>query len=445
MASVAFGVAAPLWAARPARVGVTRSVGRGGATPTPTRRPPPSLRPLSMAAGDGGGGDADHPPPPPAPPSGGRGWAGLAAASIAAAAAAAVVALPPAGAARAASRRGGGSVDAATAAAAVDPAVASAWARPAAAGAVTAVAVPADAAAAGAAAADAAAATPVRRATVAAPGTRGAAPPAGTPAATSRAFLDRISSVPVFLITSSAGQPFLATADASDARVALIFFSPADADGMAASIRASGADAVVYVLGLDKAYEMVKAPPVPSGLPPPAEGGVSPQMVFRFCPDGRQVRAAEAIRKSAAAAGGGDRGGGGGKRGAAARAAKVAPVEGVPVFVAKGLTLRRGGAATGGAAGAGGGGGASAPGGTGGLMVPLFLTREDVDDAWAKLREREAGLPAQATVEVGSLMYLLQEMEANGAAAGEVALGVFPPRESIDYVAKLQAAAAAGG
>lgn len=295
--------------------------------------------------------------------------------------------------------------------------------------------------------ADAAAATPVRRATATAPGSR-AAPPAGVPSPSSRAFLDRLSSVPVFLITSSAGQPFLATADASDARVALIFFSPADADGMAASIRASGADAVVYVLGLDKAYEMVKAPPVPSGLPPAADG-VSPQMVFRFCPDGRQVRAAEAIRKAAAAAGGsggGERGGGGGgKRGAAARAAKVAPVEGVPVFVAKGLTLRRGGAATGGAGAAGGAGGGGAPVVGSGLMVPLFLTREDVDDAWAKLREREAGLPAQATVEVGSLMYLLQEMETKGAAAGEVALGVFPPRESVDYVAKLQAAAASGG
>lgn len=61
------------------------------------------------------------------------------------------------------------------------------------------------------------------------------------------------------------------------------------------------------------------------------------------------------------------------------------PIEGVPVFVAKGLTLKKGND----------------------TIVPLFLTKEDVDAAWSKLHGTDKSLPSNATVEVGNLLFII--------------------------------------
>lgn len=153
------------------------------------------------------------------------------------------------------------------------------------------------------------------------------------------------------------------------------------------------ADARVYIMGLDKAYEMVKAKPTPSGIR--GSGGEELTMVFRFFPDSRQVKAAEGVQRKTRVRG---------------------RVEGVPVFVAKGLTLRKGGE----------------------NVVPLFLTKEDLDAAWKKLREGNKQLPSGANVVVGNLLYIIQQME-NDSMPELRNFGFFAPRASVEYVTKEQA------
>lgn len=206
---------------------------------------------------------------------------------------------------------------------------------------------------------------------------------------------EKLSQVPVFAVTNAGGQPYLAKMDGSGSQIGLIFFSHHDALNMLKDMQKNpgASDARVYIMGLDKAYEMVKAKPTPSGIR--GSSGEELTMVFRFFPDSKQVKAAEGlVRKLRLRQG----------------------VDGVPVFVAKGLTLRKGSE----------------------NVVPLFLTKEDLDAAWAKLRETNKDLPSNAQVVVGNLLYIIQQMENNDVAELRN-LGFFAPRASVEYVNKEQA------
>lgn len=206
---------------------------------------------------------------------------------------------------------------------------------------------------------------------------------------------EKLSQVPVFAVTNASGQPYLANMDGSGSQIGLIFFSHDDALNMLKDMQKNpgASDARVYIMGLDKAYEMVKSKPTPSGIRGPS--GEELTMVFRFFPDSKQVKLAEnVLRKS--------------------RIRQA--VEGVPVFVAKGLTLRKGSE----------------------NVVPLFLTKEDLDAAWAKLRDTNKDLPAHASIEVGNLLYIIGQME-KGEHPELKNLGLFAPRASVEYVTKEQA------
>lgn len=99
---------------------------------------------------------------------------------------------------------------------------------------------------------------------------------------------DKLAQVPVFLVTNATGQPYLANMEESH-QVGLIFFSPKDAEKAWEQMKASpGADdAKIFPMSLDRAMEMVKAKPTPSGLR--NESGQDLLMVFRLYPDTEQV------------------------------------------------------------------------------------------------------------------------------------------------------------
>lgn len=220
-------------------------------------------------------------------------------------------------------------------------------------------------------------------------------PPIGVLAARAGGFTtlsvsEKLSQVPVFAVTNASGQPYLANTDGSGSQVGYIFLSHVDALAMLKDMKKNpgGADARVYIMGLDKAYEMVKAKPTPSGIR--GGGGEELTMVFRFFPDSKQVKHAKRFSRR--------------------------QVDGVPVFVAKGLTLKKGND----------------------TIVPLFLTKEDVDAAWAKLHSTNKDVPKHADVEVGNLLYIVQQMEK--ADNPDVKrLGFFAPSASVEYVATEQA------
>lgn len=206
---------------------------------------------------------------------------------------------------------------------------------------------------------------------------------------------EKLSQVPVFAVTNASGQPYLAKMDGSGSQIGLIFFSHLDAVNMLKDMQKNpgASDARVYIMGLDKAYEMVKAKPTPSGIR--GSSGEELTMVFRFYPDSKQVKAAEGLQR---------------------KLRLRRSVEGVPVFVAKGLTLRKGNE----------------------NVVPLFLTKEDLDAAWTKLRGSNKDLPQTASVVVGNLLYIIQQME-NDELPELRNLGFFAPRASVEYVSKEQA------
>jgi hypothetical protein len=207
---------------------------------------------------------------------------------------------------------------------------------------------------------------------------------------------EKLAQVPVFAVTNAGGQPYLANMDGSGSQIGLIFFSHDDALNMLKDMQKNpgASDARVYIMGLDKAYEMVKSKPTPSGIR--GSNGEELTMVFRFFPDSKQVKIAENLLRKV------------GIRNS---------VEGVPVFVAKGLTLRKGSE----------------------NVVPLFLTKEDLDLAWTKLRDSNKDLPSSPSVEIGNLLFIITQME-KGDHPELRNLGFFAPRASVEYVTKEQAA-----
>lgn len=211
---------------------------------------------------------------------------------------------------------------------------------------------------------------------------------------------EKLAQVPVFAVTNASGQPYLANVDADGTQVGLIFFSHEEALAMQADMQKSPttADARVYIMGLDKAYEMVKAKPTPSGIRGPA--GEELRMVFRFSPDRKQMSYASRLLRALPIGGSDD-------------------TAGVPVFAVPGLLLRKAGEP----------------------VVPLFLAKEDADVAWARLAAAEGGaVPRSPPIEVGNLVYLIQQMESG--AHPELARHAFvAPTASTEYMQSQQGGA----
>lgn len=234
---------------------------------------------------------------------------------------------------------------------------------------------------------------------------------------------DKLAQVPVFLVTNATGQPYLANMEESH-QVGLIFFSPKDAEKAWEQMKASpGADdAKIFPMSLDRAMEMVKAKPTPSGLR--NESGQDLLMVFRLYPDTEQVSEERWSRKQQPCRswfltyvllrrlcpcflGGGwikvrNAGKVLGRRSAAASQ--------VPVFAVRGLVVKKGRE----------------------FVQPLFLSKEDLEKNWERVRAENPKLPRKPNIEVYGLQEILEGMEK-----GEEALrdwGFYPASYSVAFM-----------
>jgi hypothetical protein len=65
--------------------------------------------------------------------------------------------------------------------------------------------------------------------------------------------------------------------------------------------------------------------------------------------------------------------------------------KGVPVFIADGLTIRRGKEE----------------------IIPIFLTKEDLEESWSSMCKYNPDQPLKPTIRVSSLLELISKMENN--------------------------------
>ncbi|KAJ8903547.1 hypothetical protein NDN08_004652 [Rhodosorus marinus] len=205
-----------------------------------------------------------------------------------------------------------------------------------------------------------------------------------------KTIVGKLAQVPVFLITSAGGQPYLATLEESR-QVGLIFFSIEDATKMMEQMKmnAGAEEARIFPLTLDKAMEMVKAKPTPSGLK--SQGGQDLMMVFRLYPDTAQVKNAGSVL---------------GRRQGASNT--------IPLFVVRGLVVRKGREE----------------------VQPMFFTKEDLDSNWNRLRSENPKLPRRPNIEVYSLQDIVEKME-NGDEALR-GWGFYPPSRSVSFMEEQQ-------
>mmetsp|Transcript_6515 Transcript_6515/g.19772 ORF Transcript_6515/g.19772 Transcript_6515/m.19772 type:complete len:311 (+) Transcript_6515:168-1100(+) len=201
---------------------------------------------------------------------------------------------------------------------------------------------------------------------------------------------DKLAQVPVFLVTNASNQPYLANMEENH-QVGLFFFSPEDASKMLQQMKGSsgGEDARILAMTLDKAIEMVRAKPSPSGLK--GQNGQDLYMVFRLYPDSTEVKNAGRVL---------------GRRGGASSQ--------VPVFVVQGLVVRKGRE----------------------TVQPLFFSKEDLDSCWNRLRADDPNLPRQPSVEVYGLQEIVDRMEESDDSLSE--WGFFPSSKSVDFTKQLK-------
>jgi len=204
---------------------------------------------------------------------------------------------------------------------------------------------------------------------------------------------EKVAQIAVFAVTNASGQPYLANTDGVN-QVGLIYFSVDDAAKMQADMlkNPSTSDAKIFSMTLDKAFDMVRSPPQPSGIRGP--NGKELSMVFRFFPCSESVRHANDPLKKL-------------KMG-------LKQFEGVPVFTAKGLTIRKGGE----------------------TLKPVFFSMEDLLTAWNRLRSTSPNVPARPAVEVEDFLRLFELMETNEDELNKIAL--VPSTKSVEFIKQMK-------
>jgi len=206
----------------------------------------------------------------------------------------------------------------------------------------------------------------------------------------------RLQAVPVFTITNNQGQPLLASQAGQDKRkLGIFFFSQQEAQTTLNQIKAKnpqvGKSAQITAVGLDKAYELAQKN--------------TKEAAFRFMPPAKQMQAAVKVLQ--------------------AEGKKVQQFNNIPVFFAtagekeKGyLTIQQGKQ----------------------RVIPLFLSKEDLDSFLAQLRQKNPKLAATTKVGVGSFEGTVKLLkEKNEPQLKQIA--IIPSQEALKFVRSQQQSA----
>lgn len=206
----------------------------------------------------------------------------------------------------------------------------------------------------------------------------------------------RLQVVPVFTITDAQGRPLLASQSTQQKeKTGLFFFGQQDAQTLLDQLKAKNAkvgnSARITTIGLDKAYELTQKKPQ--------------EAVFRFVPQAKQVQAAVKVLQ--------------------AEGKKVEQFNLTPLFFAvagqkeKGyLTIQQGNQ----------------------QVIPLFMSKEDLDGVLGQLKQKNPQLAATAKIGVGSFEEVVKLMKEQDVPELKQ-IAIIPAKESIQYVQSQQPAA----
>jgi len=237
---------------------------------------------------------------------------------------------------------------------------------------------------------------------------------------------ERIAAIPVFIVCNQYNSPYLSFRgrdakifmflDAADAEACLLELVQTSSDGLP--------DAHLTVMSMDRAFKLARGGARPTGNVDPMTGS-DVLMTYQFAPSAAALE--DAYRE----------------------ASKVLPRN------AKGVAPSKLGKVAGSVASAagGGGGGFGTPGFEAkGLTIvrgkerirPLFLSFDDLMDAWQEERTLNPAMPAKPEVEVVDVMTLCLalELKEKGSESSELAnledYGIVPANENVEYVEELR-------
>jgi len=199
----------------------------------------------------------------------------------------------------------------------------------------------------------------------------------------------KLSQVPVFAIANATGQPYLTNNSKGD-QLGLFFFEYSDAAALMMKMRSNNqvSDAQILTMTLDKAYKMATAPNTESSYR--GAQGQDLQMIFKFYPNKKEVDFASSLTK---------------------KKNFLNSFTGCPAFVAEGLSITKGKEE----------------------IVPIFLTKRDLDAAWNKMCLSSPGLSSsKPKVEVYDLFQIIKEMQENNPEF--INYGFFPPEFSVQVM-----------
>lgn len=207
---------------------------------------------------------------------------------------------------------------------------------------------------------------------------------------------ERLGAVPAFYVVNARGSPYLLNRESEGVQECLIFMQPADAEALLSEMVQSSpsySDARVLCVGMDRAFDLMRKPPVPTGN----SNKAGKPLVLRY----RLQPSAEAIKASQKRLG---------------PKSAVTKNEMLPCFINSKLTVpRRGTRAT-----------------------PVFLSLDDLEATWRSVAPQKSGKTAPAQYEVHNLLDILIASEQPDAPEVFDKLVFFPQPSAVEYVRSMR-------